>query len=77
MGFGGFIAINLAVMNMLPFPALDGGRILFLLVDTVSMMLFKKKVPERWQAAINGVCLAVLLAFMAMITLNDITKLFR
>lgn len=75
--FGAMLAINLAVMNMLPFPALDGGRILFLLVDTVSMMLFKKKVPERWQAAINGVCLAVLLAFMAMITLNDITKLFR
>ena len=74
--FGAMIAINLAVMNLLPLPALDGGRIFFLLVDAVGMLLFKRKVPERWQAAINGVCLAALLAMIAMITLNDVTKLF-
>ncbi len=41
------IAINLAVMNMLPIPALDGGRIFFLLVDVVALLLFKHKVPEK------------------------------
>lgn len=74
--FGAMLAINLSVMNMLPLPALDGGRILFLFVDAVGMLLFKKKVPERYQAAINGVCLAVLLAFMALVTLNDVGRLF-
>ena len=74
--FGAMLAINLAVMNMMPLPALDGGRILFLFADTIGMLVFKRKVPERWQAVINGVCLALLLAFMAMVTLNEVSKLF-
>ena len=55
LSFGGFIAINLAVMNLLPIPALDGGRIFFLLVDSVALLLFKRKVPEKYQAAVNTV----------------------
>ena len=44
---GAFIAINLAVMNMLPLPALDGGRIFLLLVNTLFTALTKKKIPAK------------------------------
>ncbi len=60
---------------MLPIPALDGGRIFFLLVDAVVLLLFKRKVPEKWQAAINAVCFMLLMGMMALVTLHDVTKL--
>ena len=75
--FGGFIAINLAVMNLLPLPALDGGRIFFLLVDAVSMALFKRKVPEKYQAAINTAGFALLMGFMLLVTFQDVFKLVK
>ena len=43
LSFGGIIAVNLAVMNLLPIPALDGGRIFFLLITTIAEKLTKKK----------------------------------
>ena len=73
--FAALIAINLAVMNMLPIPALDGGRIFFLLVDAVVLLLFKRKVPEKWQAAVNAVCFMLLMGMMVLVTLHDVTKL--
>ena len=75
--FGGFIAINLAVMNLLPLPALDGGRIFFLLVDAVSMALFKRKVPEKYQSAINTAGFALLMGFMLLVTFQDVFKLVK
>ena len=74
---GAFIAVNLAVMNMLPLPALDGGRIFFLLVDAVSMALFKRKVPEKYQAAINTAGFALLMGFMLLVTFQDVFKLVK
>ena len=70
------IAVNLAVMNMLPIPALDGGRIFFLFLDAVSLAVFKKTIPEKWQANINGAFFLALMLFMLAITFNDVTKLF-
>lgn len=75
--FGALLAVNLSVMNMLPVPALDGGRMVFLIVDALGMLLFKKKVPERYQAAVNGVCFAALMAFMILVTFKDVTRLFQ
>ena len=75
--FAAFIAVNLAVMNLLPLPALDGGRILFLLLDGLSLLFFKRKVPENVQAAVNAVGLVVLLALMVVVTAQDIWKLFQ
>lgn len=69
------IAINLAVMNMLPIPALDGGRIFFLLVDAVALRLFRHKVPEKYQAAVNAVGFVLLMGMMALVTLQDVIKL--
>ena len=74
--FGGFIAINLAVMNLLPIPALDGGRIFLLLVDAVGMLLFRKKVPEKYQAAVNTAGFVVLMGFMLIVTVFDVFRLF-
>lgn len=75
--FAALIAVNLAVMNLLPLPALDGGRILFLAVDAVSLLLFKKKVPEKYQAAINTAGFVILMVFMLLVTFQDVFKLFR
>lgn len=75
--FAALIAVNLAVMNMLPFPALDGGRVFFLAVDTLSLLLFKRKVPERYQAAVNAAGFAVLMGFMLLVTVHDVFKLLQ
>ena len=73
--FGAFISVNLAVMNLLPIPALDGGHILFLVVSTVSEKLFRKKIPMKYEAAINMVFLFLLMGLMLFVTFNDVMKL--
>jgi len=75
--FAALIAVNLAVMNLLPLPALDGGRVLFLTVDAVTMVLFKRRIPEKYESAVNFGGLVVLLGFMLLVTLQDVSKLFR
>jgi regulator of sigma E protease len=75
--FAALLAVNLAVMNLLPIPALDGGRIFFLLVDAVSLLLFKRQVPEKYQAAVNTVGFVVLMGFMLLVTMQDVWKLIR
>lgn len=74
---GALIAINLAVMNLLPIPALDGGRIFFLAVDALSLLLFRRKVPEKYQAAVNAACFMLLMGVMLLVTLKDVTQLFQ
>ena len=70
------IAVNLAVMNLLPIPALDGGHILFLVLDTLAWKLFKKKIPEKFEIAITSVFMILLLSFTALVAVNDVRKLF-
>lgn len=74
--FGALIAINLAVMNLLPIPALDGGRIFFLALDALSLLLFRRKVPEKYQAAVNAACFVALMGLMLLVTLKDVGQLF-
>lgn len=75
--FGAMIAMNLAVFNLLPIPALDGGRIFFLIISTISLKVFKKKIPEKYEATINMVFFMLLMALMLFVTFNDIRKLFH
>lgn len=75
--FAALLAVNLAVMNLLPVPALDGGRIFFLVVDAVSLLLFRKKIPEKYQAVVNTAGFVVLMGFMLLVTFQDVFKLFR
>ena len=53
------------------------GRIFFLLVDAVALLLFKRRVPEKYQAAVNTVGFVVLMGFMLLVTLQDVWKLIR
>lgn len=67
----GLITVNLGVMNLLPLPALDGGRIFFVLIE----ILFGKPVNRKTEAIIHSVGMIVLLVFSALIAYNDIVKI--
>ena len=69
---GTLISINLGVMNLLPVPALDGGRTLLILVE----MITKKKLPPELEAKINAIGLFVLLGLSAIIMIKDVFGLF-
>ncbi|MGM9618587.1 MAG: M50 family metallopeptidase [Oscillospiraceae bacterium] len=73
--FAALISVNLAVMNLLPIPALDGGKILFLCLNAAGMLLLKKKIPARFENALSFVFFALLMAVMVLVTFSDITKL--
>lgn len=62
------ISLNLAVFNLLPLPALDGGRAVFLLIE----LIFRKRVPQKYEAVVHFVGIIVLFAFMIFITFKDI-----
>jgi len=66
------ISINLAVINLIPFPALDGGRFFMILIEKIK----GSPVPVKAEAIINGVGFALLLALMAVVTVRDVIKLF-
>jgi len=73
---GAFIAVNLAVMNMLPIPALDGGRVFFLLVTWIIEKLIRRKIDPKYEAYIHAAGMILLLAFIAFVTFKDIRRLF-
>ena len=75
--FGGFIAINLAVMNLLPIPALDGGRIVCLLITTAVEAVTKKKINPKYEGYLHGAGMILLLALMAVIMFKDVIFLFK
>ena len=75
--FAALIAVNLAVMNLLPIPALDGGHILFLILDTLAAKLFRRRIPAKYENAISSVFLVALMGFMLFVTAHDIFKLIR
>ena len=75
--FGGFIAINLAVMNLLPIPALDGGRVVGLLLTTAVEKITKKKIDPKYEGYLHGAGMILLLALMAIIMFKDIFVLFK
>ena len=65
------ITINLGIFNLLPLPALDGGRLLFIIIE----MLFRKPVPAKYEGIVHAVGLIILLAFMLLVTAKDIWSL--
>jgi len=69
--FTAIISLNLAVINMLPFPALDGGRLVFVGIEAVT----KKAINPLWVARVNLVGFALLMLLMVAVTWSDITKL--
>lgn len=67
-----FITINLGVFNLLPIPALDGGRILFVLVEAVR----HKKIPAEKEGLVHFIGFALLILLMIFATTNDISRIF-
>ena len=72
LGFVAFISLNLAVINLVPFPALDGGRVLFVLIEAIT----RRQIKPRIANIINTVGFAILIILMLVITYRDIAKLF-
>ena len=66
------ITINLGIFNLLPIPALDGGRAFFLLVE----MIIRRPIPKKFEGMVHGIGLILLLLFMAFITVKDIWGFF-
>ncbi|MBE6570991.1 MAG: RIP metalloprotease RseP [Ruminococcaceae bacterium] len=66
------IAINIGVFNLLPFPALDGGRILFIAIEAV----IRRPVNKKIETAVNFAGLAMLLTLMIFVTVKDVISLF-
>lgn len=65
------ITINLGLFNLLPIPALDGGRLLFILIE----MITRKKVPQKYEALVHTVGFILLIGFMILISAKDIWTL--
>jgi len=74
--FSGFIAVNLGVMNLLPIPALDGGRIVALLLTTVVEGITKKKLNPKYEAYLHGAGMVLLLILMAVVLFKDVIMIF-
>ena len=72
LSFIAFLSVNLAIINILPFPALDGGRLLFLLIEKTK----GSPVSSRISSVVHGIGMAILLMLMLMVTYRDILKLF-
>jgi regulator of sigma E protease len=73
LSLSALIAVNLGVMNLLPIPVLDGGHILFLVIEAIRRKPVKRQVREYVQL----VFMLLLLLLMVMITFSDVTKLVR
>jgi regulator of sigma E protease len=63
----GILSISLGVMNLLPIPALDGGRILF----TLPEILFRKRIPPQWENTVNGIAMLMLIGLMLFVNIMD------
>lgn len=77
LNFGGFIAVNLAVMNLLPIPALDGGRVVGLLISTGYETITRKKLNPKIEGYVHGIGMVLLLILMAVIMFKDIFTIFK
>lgn len=75
--FGAFLAVNLAVMNLLPIPALDGGRVVALLLTTAIESMTHKKLNPKYEGYIHAAGMILLLGLMAVIMLKDIIFIFK
>ena len=71
--FTGFLSINIGLLNLLPIPALDGGRLVFLGIEAVT----RKPLPRKVENTINNAMFILLLIMFVFVTYNDILRLIR
>ena len=65
------ITINLGLFNLFPIPALDGGRLMFILYE----MVFRKPVPQKFESVVHTIGFVILFGFMILIAAKDIWSL--
>lgn len=71
LNFMGILSVNLAILNIVPFPALDGGRLLFIGIEALT----RKKVPRKAEAIINNIGFILLLTLLLGVTIGDVRRL--
>ena len=71
--FFGIVSVNLAVVNVLPFPALDGGRIIFVLYELIT----RKKANQKFEQTVNNVGMLILLSLILIVTAGDVLRLIH
>lgn len=67
------ISVNLGIFNMLPVPALDGGRFFFLIIEAIR----RKPIPPKYEGLVHTIGFVILILFMIIVSLNDIVRLFN
>ena len=67
------IAINIGLFNLLPVPALDGGRLFFMFIE----LIIRRPIPQKFEKWVHAVGMILLLVFMAVISFKDIVSLIR
>lgn len=72
LSLGAFITINIGLFNLLPLPALDGGRLIFLIIEAIR----KKPVSAEREGMVHFIGLAALMLLMVIVTVSDIVKIF-
>ena len=77
LSVGAFLAINLAVMNLLPIPALDGGRVVCLLLTAAVEAVTKKKIDPKYEGYLHAVGFILLIGLMIVVMFKDIFLLFK
>lgn len=70
--FMALLSLSLAVVNILPFPALDGGRLLFILIE----IIIGRRVNQKWESYIHSIGFILLMLLILIVTYSDITRLF-
>ncbi len=67
------ISVNLGIFNMLPVPALDGGRFFFLVIEAIR----RKPIPPKYEGLVHTIGFVILILFMIIVSLNDVVRLFN
>ena len=76
-GFIAFIGVNLAVMNMLPIPALDGGRILFICISWIIEKTFRRRLDPKYERYIHTATFVLLMGLMVFVLVNDFVRIIN
>ena len=71
--FFGIVSVNLAIVNVLPFPALDGGRIIFVVYE----MITRKRANQKFELMVNNIGMIILLTMIFLITAGDVMRIFN
>ena len=73
--FTAFIGVNIAIVNLLPIPAMDGGRILFVFITWIIEKIMRRRIDPKYEGYIHTTTLILLMGFMVFILINDVMRI--